>query len=261
MAWSGPRPGPGPKGGDPVNGMEASMARPVRIRVKLFAVAAERAGAREGELVFEGGDDGTVTVGVIRAQLPVRFPGLASLMDVCALAVNAQYAEDGEAVSDGAEVAVIPPVSGGDEAEVQAEAFAQIVPGVLDPARLTAAVGHAGAGAIVIFLGTVRDHADGHVTEALTYEAYEDLANREMARIVTEIAARSPGVRLAAQHRTGNLAVGETAVVVAASAPHRGEAFEACREAIDRIKREVPIWKQEVGPDGRRWTEGTPVAH
>lgn len=246
-----------------MSGIEESMTHPVHVRVKLFAVAAERAGARTGEIVLAGGDDGTVTLGAVRAQLPVRFPGLLDLMEVCALAVDAEYAEDDHPVADGSEVAVIPPVSGGEGTAMPAGAVrtARISDRPLDPVRLAEAVQHPGAGAVVVFLGTVRDHADGHVTESLHYEAYEKLANREMARILDEIAGTDPGLRLAGEHRVGNLAVGETAVVVAASAAHRSEAFDACRAAIDRIKREVPIWKQEVGPDGSRWTEGTPIGH
>ena len=252
-----------------MSGLEASMVRPLHVRVKLFAVAADRAGTREATIVLEGGPDGAVTVGAVRSELAVRFPGLADLLDVCALAVNAAYAEEGDPVPDGSEVAVIPPVSGGSdgsdgqaatkEARRTSVGRARVSRIALDPTRLAAEVEHPGAGAVVVFLGTVRDSADGHVTEALTYEAYEALATREMERILSEIAAGRPGIRITAEHRVGDLQVGETAVVVAASAPHREEAFAACRAAIDRIKTEVPIWKQEVGPEGRRWTEGTPV--
>lgn len=114
-------------------------------------------------------------------------------------------------------------------------------------------VEHAGAGAVCLFLGTVRDISDGRAVAGLEYEAYAPMAIAEMKRIADEIALEIPGVRLAALHRTGALAVGEVAVVCAASAPHRDEAYRACRALIDRIKARVPIWKREHGPGGAHW--------
>ena len=114
-------------------------------------------------------------------------------------------------------------------------------------------VSHGGAGAVCVFLGMVRDHNDGHRVEKLEYEAYASMAVAEMKRIAHEITAEIPGVRLAVVHRTGALAVGDVAVVCAASAPHRSEAYRACRALIDRVKARVPIWKREHGPDGAYW--------
>ena len=116
-----------------------------------------------------------------------------------------------------------------------------------------AAVRHDGAGGIAIFLGMVRDHNEGRPVVKLEYEAYASMATVEMERIVREIEAEEQGVRLAVLHRVGSLVVGDVAVVCAASAPHRGEAFSACRKLIDRIKARVPIWKREHGPDGAHW--------
>ena len=114
-------------------------------------------------------------------------------------------------------------------------------------------VQHAGAGGISVFLGVVRDSNDGRAVVKLEYEAYETMAVAELERIAKEIARELPGVRLAVLHRVGTLVVGDAAVVCAASAPHRGEAFKACRLLIDRIKSRVPIWKREHGPDGAYW--------
>lgn len=119
--------------------------------------------------------------------------------------------------------------------------------------RATAAVARPGAGAIAHFIGTVRDENDGLPVTLLEYHAYAAMAVAEMERIVAEIQAEMPETRVAVGHRTGALGVGDVAVVVAASAPHRGEAFRACREAIDRVKARVPIWKREHGPDGPYW--------
>lgn len=121
----------------------------------------------------------------------------------------------------------------------------------LDEAVL--AVSHAGAGAVATFVGVVRDRNEGRAVSLLEYEAYGSMAEAELQRIEVELAAEIEGVRVFAAHRVGPLRVGEVAVVCAASAPHRGEAFRACRELIDRIKARLPIWKREHGPDGPYW--------
>jgi molybdopterin synthase catalytic subunit len=116
-----------------------------------------------------------------------------------------------------------------------------------------AAVEHPAAGGIATFLGMVRNHQDGLAITRLEYEAYKPMAETELAAIATELEAEIPGVRLCCFHRVGDLAVGDIAVVCAASAPHRDEAFRGCRALIDRVKSRVPIWKREHGPDGPYW--------
>jgi molybdopterin synthase catalytic subunit len=123
----------------------------------------------------------------------------------------------------------------------------------LDVAAATAAVSAPDIGGIDLFLGAVRNHNDGRAVTRLEYHAYVSMAEKEMQRIADEIAVELPGVRLAALHRIGSLGVGDLAVVCAAGAPHRAEAFKACRALIDRIKGRVPIWKREHGPDGPYW--------
>ena len=119
--------------------------------------------------------------------------------------------------------------------------------------ELIAAVSHAGAGGIVTFLGVVRDTNDGRAVTLLEYEAYGPMAEAELGRILDEIEAEIPGVRVTATHRVGALQIGDAAVACAASAPHRAEAFRACRLLIDRIKARLPVWKREHGPDGPYW--------
>jgi molybdopterin synthase catalytic subunit len=115
------------------------------------------------------------------------------------------------------------------------------------------AVSHEGAGGIDIFIGKVRATNDGHAVATLVYSAYASMAIAEMTRIGIEIESELPGVRVAVLHRTGELHVGDIAVICAASAAHRGEAFTACRALIDRIKERTPIWKKEIGPDKEEW--------
>jgi len=119
--------------------------------------------------------------------------------------------------------------------------------------EVSALVAHPGAGGAALFIGTVRDVNEGRRVTKLEYEAYATMAVAEMDRIRAEIEAEIAGTRVAALHRVGALEIGEIAVVCAASAPHRDEAFRACRLMIDRVKERVPIWKREHGPDGPYW--------
>ena len=121
---------------------------------------------------------------------------------------------------------------------------------------LEQAVTWPGAGGVVTFVGVVRDNARGKRVRALTYDAYPEMAESEMARIAQEVAERWSPCGLAMVHRTGALQIGDASVVVVAACPHRAEAFEACRYAIDTLKTTVPIWKKEVATDGAEWVEG-----
>ena len=134
----------------------------------------------------------------------------------------------------------------------------QITHEPLDPESITAAVRKGTNGAVVTFLGSTRSSTGGRNVLHLEYEAYPEMAVREMDKIVAEAAKRWPGSRVAIGHRTGHLAIGEIAVVIAAAAPHRAEAFEACRFAIDTLKETVPIWKREVATDGAYWVDDRP---
>jgi len=130
---------------------------------------------------------------------------------------------------------------------------AQIRDEALSVDEALALVRRPGAGGQAVFVGVVRDESAGRVVTRLEYSAYASMAVREMDRIAEEIEREIEGARVAVMHRTGSLVVGDAAVVCAASAPHRGEAFKACRALIDRIKERVPIWKREIGPDGEAW--------
>ncbi len=131
----------------------------------------------------------------------------------------------------------------------------------IDPSRILESVGEPGAGAVVLFLGTVRDNSEAGSVDRIEYEAYEPMAERSLARAEEEVKRRWPATRaVKILHRVGALDVGEVSVAVAVSSPHRAEAFEACRNAIETIKRDVPIWKRERLADGREvWVEGVPV--
>lgn len=152
---------------------------------------------------------------------------------------------------DGDEIAFLPPMSGG-SAGGQVQAAPLSMDALLDQVRST------GAGGIVTFTGVVRDHARGHRIEHLEYEAYIPMAERELMKIAESTARRWPEVKLAMSHRVGRLAIGDAAVMIAAAAPHRGEAFAACRFAIDTLKQTLPVWKKEFAEDGSYWVEENP---
>jgi molybdopterin synthase catalytic subunit len=125
----------------------------------------------------------------------------------------------------------------------------------LEPGALLETVRRDGDGGLALFVGVVRNHNDGRRVTEMEYEAYGPMAEAEMARIEADLALRFPGVRVLLRHRVGRLQVGEVAVVVVASAPHREDVFAACRAGIEEIKARVPVWKREWGPDGNVWVD------
>lgn len=149
-----------------------------------------------------------------------------------------------------------------DESETAAELAAPIIRITRDPLdgeairALERAVTNSGAGGVVTFSGVVRDTARGKRVRALEYDAYPEMAESEMARIAAEVIQRWPESAVALVHRIGSLAIGDCSVVVVVACPHRAEAFEACRYAIDTLKTSVPIWKKEFYEDGEEWVEG-----
>ena len=227
------------------------MDHEMRIRVRYFAAARELCGRSEEEVEMGANErSASEIVDLLCTIHPLLGPHRARMR----VAVNGEIVALEHRVRAGDEVVVLPPVAGGSESSTRVGSASSTRVGICD-ARISiddvvSAVAHAGAGGIAIFVGVVRDHADGKAVAGLDYEAYRELAEKEMARILDAIEAERPGVRVAAHHRVGSLAVGDLAVVVAASAPHRGDAFDACRAAIERIKETVPIWKKEWAPDG-----------
>lgn len=215
------------------------------IHVLLFAGLREI--ARAQTLPVEIDDD--ATVGDLLAALGRQHPALAPRLGPCRVALDHAFVDARAPVRGASEVAVIPPVSGGHDGPPRIAVLAA----PLSLQAVVEAVEHAEAGGIATFTGNVRRNSRGQTIERLEYEAYEPMAVRVMDQIRTRIEAELPGTRVAIHHRIGTLGIGETAVVIAASAPHRAEAFAACREAIEALKRDVPIWKREVAEGGAVW--------
>jgi molybdopterin synthase catalytic subunit/molybdopterin converting factor small subunit len=205
----------------------------VKVRVRLFAGLRERAGWSVREV------DAGPTVGDVWVELDLgdEPPGLL-------YAVNQEYAARDRALTEGDEVAVIPPVSGG--------AF-RLVQGSPDLAAVIAEVEDERAGAIATFQGTVRRQSRGREVIALEYEAYGGMAENVMAQIADGVKERYDLCEVAVAHRVGRCEVGDVSVVIAVSAPHRQDALSACREVIDELKERVPLWKKELYEGGEEW--------
>ena len=217
------------------------------VLVKLFGSVREAVGEKELSVrVGEGAQ-----VGDLRALLAADHPVFDEMGDRLAVSLNFEVVQLDAPLREGDEVAFLPPVAGGGGSTWLSESpiFAE---------DAVSRVGGPDTGGIVTFVGAVRDHARGHSIRHLEYEAYPEMALREMDKIVEEVARRWPGSRVAIGHRTGHLSIGEIAVVIAAAAAHRAEAFEACRFAIDTLKETVPIWKREVATDGAYWVDDRP---
>ncbi len=225
------------------------------LEVRLFAILRERAGA--DSLAVELPDDGATVADALQAVARLSAPladALGALSVV--MAVNREYAADDTPLAAGDELALIPPVSGGEQAAGELDAGARVHARVsaepLSAERLNGLVATSHSGAIVTFQGTTRD------VERLDYEAYAPMAEERIRAILEATVERFDVERGAAEHRVGGVPLGEPSVIVAVAAAHREGAFAAAREAIDRIKAEAPIWKREVDGDGAEWVAGTP---
>jgi molybdopterin synthase catalytic subunit len=219
----------------------------MHVTVKLFGSIREEVGARELTVELPEG----ASLADLRTRLARDHGIFDRLGDKLAGSLNLEMAKPEATLADGDEVAFLPPVSGG-------SGLVSLSGEALDEREVAARVAGPDAGGVVTFVGAVRDHSRGHSIRYLEYEAYPEMALREMAKIVDEAARRWPGCRVAIAHRSGHLEIGDAAVVVVAAAAHRGEAFDACRFAIDTLKQTVPIWKKEFATDGQYWVDDRP---
>jgi molybdopterin synthase catalytic subunit len=223
----------------------------MKVRVVLFAKPRELVGQPQVDLALPAG----ATPADAWGQLSQRYD-LGPLPRSFRCAVNSEYAAWDDKLNDGDELAVIPPVSGGAIGERRDIVALGTEP--LDAAAIAERIRSDGDGALVVFDGVVRLQSRGKEVRALAYEAYGSMAQRQMERLAHEVRAKWPVSDVALVHRVGTLQVGETSVVIAVAAPHRGEAFDACEWLIDELKRTVPIWKKEIYTDGEAWIDDRP---
>ncbi|HQY31642.1 MAG TPA: MoaD family protein [Thermomicrobiales bacterium] len=216
----------------------------ITITVRHFAVVREIVGVPSETRVLPEGS----TPGDVLTELSVTYPRLSAVRKSAMVMVNHTYANFETVLRDGDELAFIPPVSGGAGTRLM-----RVTSDKIDPREAEDAVRDPSCGAVITFTGEVRDVARGSAVTALDYEAYAEAAEVMMHKIADEIAAQTGVDRIAIVHRTGLLQPGEASVIIAVASPHRAEAFEASRMAIERLKQLVPIWKKEHYSDGSAW--------
>ena len=240
----------------------------MRVSIRLFAMQREQLGWKQRDLEVADG----ATIADTWALLVRDFPALAAAAGSIRFARNGVYADPAERLSDGDELALIPPVAGGATPRRRIELWDAPFPDDLE-AQLRATVATTADGAVVSFVGQTRETPGtpapgeqppagiaGQVVQGLSYEAFEPMALTVLGTIADEIAARFGVERLAIVHRTGEVPLGEPSVLIVAAAEHRGAAFDACRYAIEELKARAPIWKQERYRDGSVWV-GAPARH
>ncbi len=228
----------------------------MQVRVLPFGILKESLGPDSFALDLPGG----ATVADLLARLGVQAPTVETLG--IAVSVNAEYAERGQVLRQNDEVGLLPPVSGGtpsnEPAKTEDCVLIRLVRDPIQAEALVAAAKQGEDGAVIVFDGIVRNNSRGRQTLYLDYEAYEEMAMKQMNELARE-AITNLGVRnVAIIHRLGRLQVGETSVLIIVASAHRRQAFEASRWLIDTLKKTVPIWKKETFVDGAVWADGEP---
>ncbi len=229
----------------------------VQISVVFFASLVDLVGSRRLSLDVVDG----ATLDEILKQLESSYPGLKDYRSLLLTAVNEEYAEGSHGVSDGDEIAIFPPVSGGeatrDSLKVRsAHEFYEITHAPIDAGKISRELLCDADGAICVFEGVVRNESKGKATRYLSYEAYEGMALKKLEEIGQLVRNMWDIDSIGIVHRLGRLEIGEASVAVIVTSPHRRAAFDACHYAIDRLKKIVPIWKKEHFEDGEVWVEG-----
>jgi MoaE-MoaD fusion protein len=219
--------------------------KPLQITIRLFANFSEL--LQKDVLTLELQEN--AAVGDLRIRLREAMPEFTTLLDKSMIAVNREYADGTKAIHEGDEVALIPPVGGGSPETILEESCKiSSVPLQIEEAyRLLT---DAKNGGVVLFTGTVREWTKGRQTLHLTYDAYVEMATAQMRKIEQEVKEQFPDVTTLQWHRVGLLYPTDTAVICAAASPHRDVAFQAARMLIERLKKEVAIWKKEQYADG-----------
>jgi MoaE-MoaD fusion protein len=232
----------------------------MQVRVLPFGVLKESLGSAEFTVELAG----ETTVAELLARLGEHHPAVQ--LRGIAVSVNAEYANPSQVLRDADEVGLLPPVSGGtalagtvsDEGGGGALILTELTREPIDAVKLVAAAKKGEDGAVVVFDGIVRDNSRGRQTLYLDYEAYEEMAAKQMSELAREARSRFDVRQVTIVHRLGRLVVGETSVLIVVASAHRAQAYEASRWLIDTLKKTVPIWKKEIFVDGAVWADGEP---
>ena len=241
----------------------------MRVHVIPFGVLKDWLGSDASAVELPDGATVADLLEHLRVALPAGTPGRS--LQAIAVSVNAEYAQAAHVLQEGDEVGLLPPVSGGgparvpartanplDEGEVEQAVFAALTREPIDAAKLVSEAKQGEDGAVVVFDGIVRNHSRGRRTLHLDYEAYEEMAARQMQEIGRQARERFAIRQITMIHRLGRLEIGETSVLIVVASAHRSAAFKACRWLIDTLKQTVPIWKKESFADGAVWAPGEP---
>jgi MoaE-MoaD fusion protein len=229
----------------------------MRVRVLFFGMLKDLIGKSDESLELAD----SATVSDVLGEYERRIPGLKDLLPSVAIAVNQQYASAGTKLSSSDEIALLPPVSGGGEtaqSEKRPPRHCVLQREAIDTQQVLSRLKRGDDGAAVIFEGVVRNQTRGRKTLCLDYEAYEEMALRQMESLAEQALTKFQVRDLGIVHRLGRLEIGETSVLIVVASAHRAAAFEACRWLIDTLKRTVPIWKKEYFEDGAVWADGEP---
>lgn len=225
------------------------------MRVLFFGVLRDLAGLAADSLTLP---EHAILADVL-SHYEARIPRLRAWRSSLATSINQEYAGPESTLHPGDEIALLPPVSGGsDDLATQGVNSAKLVRRPIDTAALLAKIKCPADGAVVVFEGIVRDNSRGRRTLFLDYEAYEEMALKQMNGLMEQAFSQFRIREVALVHRIGRLQIGETSVLIAVASAHRGAAFDACRWLIDTLKRTVPIWKKEHFEDGAVWADGEP---
>ena len=219
----------------------------MEVTVRFFAGCREAVKQDEATLSLSDG----ATLSDLQAALAAEYPAIAHYVERVRYSVNWEYVTPDAALSAGDEVAMIPPVAGGSD-----RSRAWVTEDVVSEDDVRPLVETDASGAVVIFLGVVRNHAEGKAVEALTYEAYPPMADKKMLEIAEEAHAKWSLHRVAVAHRIGHLGIGDASIAIGVSSSHRREACAACEFVMDRIKEDVPIWKKEHWAGGPAYWVG-----
>jgi len=235
----------------------------MRVHVLFFGVLKELAGKAVDEIDVRDG----ASVRDVLERYESRIPQLKTSLSSIALAVNQQYAGADTKLHANDEIALLPPVSGGGfgtagetpaARSAGSRRYASIVRNPIETQKIVDSLKRGQDGASLVFEGIVRNQTRGRKTVYLDYEAYEQMALREMESLAAQALGQFPIRDVAIVHRLGRLEIGETSVLIAVASAHRGAAFDACRWLIDTLKTRVPIWKKEYFEDGAVWADGEP---
>ncbi len=235
----------------------------MRVQVIPFGVLKDWLGSSAATVELPDGASVADLLERVRAKLPARMP--ADSLRGIAVSVNAEYARAAHILRDGDEVGLLPPVSGGTSRTANAsdrsgeeQVIAALTHERIDAEKLVAAAKRGEDGAVVVFDGIVRNESRGRRTLHLDYEAYEEMAVRQMRELANQARGRFGVRQVTIVHRLGRLEIGETSILIVVASAHRSAAFEACRWLIDTTKKTVPIWKKETFVDGAVWAPGDP---